>query len=65
MLRIVVTGLTLNASTEAKAYAVSLIKEAAIAEPRFAPNDAAEELARHHITQMASHWIAILSRPTV
>lgn len=61
MLRIIVTGLVMNASAEAKDYAIALIQDAATAEPSFALNDTAEELARHHITRMASDWIALLS----
>jgi hypothetical protein len=61
MLRIVVTGLAMNASQEARDYAIGLIKKAAETKPRFAADPTAEEWAKIGITQMASAWIAVLS----
>lgn len=62
MLRIIVSGLLINASPEARGYAISLISEAAAAEPRFAARGAEAEMARRFITDLASSWIAMLSR---
>ena len=61
MLLIVVMGLLINASPQAKAYAAGLIKEAADAPPKFAVNGVLIDISELGITESATAWMDVLT----